>query len=170
MPLNGFTSLCSKNAKQIVSRDKGNPQYHKANNVSNSEVTHYQIDGKVIKTGDRCDYLLMNETSKTAYLIELKGSDLVKAASQLEATENALRSQLVEYQLQYRIVANKCKTQEIHSSAYRKYQIRWKSRLLQKTGYIEAINEQITKIGECLKKCVSKLSDNFPFACLTTLL
>lgn len=44
---------------------------------------------------------------------------------------------LVEYQLQYRIVANKCKTQEIHSSAYRKYQIRWKSRLLQKTGYIE---------------------------------
>ena len=34
----------------------------------------------------------MNETSKTAYLIELKGSDLVKAASQLEATENALRS------------------------------------------------------------------------------
>ena len=58
MPLNGFTSLCSKNAKQIVSRDKGNPQYHKANNVSNSEVTHYQIDGKVIKTGDRCDYLL----------------------------------------------------------------------------------------------------------------
>ena len=95
MPLNGFTSLCSKNAKQIVSRDKGNPQYHKANNVSNSEVTHYQIDGKVIKTGDRCDYLLMNETSKTAYLIELKGSDLVKAASQLEATENALRSQLV---------------------------------------------------------------------------
>lgn len=106
MPLNGFISLCGKNAKQIVSRDKGNPQYHKANNVSNSEVTHYQIDGKVIKTGDRCDYLLMNETSKTAYLIELKGSDLVKAASQLEATENALRSQLVEYQLQYRIVVS----------------------------------------------------------------
>lgn len=55
MPLNGFISLCGKNAKQIVSRDKGNPQYHKANNVSNSEVTHYQIDGEVIKTGDRCN-------------------------------------------------------------------------------------------------------------------
>lgn len=36
-----------------------------------------------------------------------------------------------------RIVANKCKTQEIYSSAYRKYQIRWKGRLIQKTGYIE---------------------------------
>ena len=35
------------------------------------------------------------------------------------------------------IVANKCKTQEIHSSAYRKYQIRWKGRFIQKTGFIE---------------------------------
>lgn len=64
-------------------------------------------------------------------------------------TENALRSQLVEYQLQFRIVANKCKTQEIHSSAYRKYQIRWKSRLLQKTGYIEEKiqKKEICKVG-----------------------
>ena len=52
MPLNGFISLCGKNAKQIVSRDKGNPQYHKANNVSNSEVTHYQIDGEVKQVTD----------------------------------------------------------------------------------------------------------------------
>lgn len=35
------------------------------------------------------------------------------------------------------IVANKCKTQEIHSSAYRKYQIRWKGKFIQKTGFIE---------------------------------
>lgn len=29
MPLEGFKSLCSENAAQIVSKDKGNPQYHK---------------------------------------------------------------------------------------------------------------------------------------------
>lgn len=74
---------------------------------------------------------------RIAYLIELKGSDLVKAAEQLEATENALKQELSAYSLQYRIIANKCKTQEIRSSAYRKYQIRWKGRLLQKTGFIE---------------------------------
>lgn len=79
----------------------------------------------------------MNEEKKKAYLIELKGSDLVEAAQQLEATEVALRQELYGYDLQYRIVANKCKTQEIYSSAYRKYQIRWKGRLIQKTGYIE---------------------------------
>ena len=81
----------------------------------------------------------MNEDKKIAYLIELKGSDLVKAAKQMESTENVLRQALVGYSMRYRIVANKCKTQEIKSSAYRKYQIRWKDRLLQKTGFIEEI-------------------------------
>ena len=80
---------------------------------------------------------MINDESGKAYLIELKGSDLVKAAEQLKATEEKLRRELSGYQLHYRIVANKCKTQEIHSSAYRRYQIEWKERLVQKTGFIE---------------------------------
>lgn len=107
MPLKSFESLCSPNAAQITSRDRGNPQYHRGINKGKVYVTHYKIDGTVIKTGNRCDYLLMNE------------------------------GKLSDYTLQYRIVANKCKTQEIYSSAYRKYQIRWKGRLIQKTGFIE---------------------------------
>lgn len=137
MPLKGFESLCAQNAAQIISRDKGNPQYHKGNNSGKAYVTHYKIDGIVIKSGSRCDYLLINEETRTAYLIELKGSDLVKAAEQLEATEAALMQELSGYTLQYRIVANKCKTQDIRSSAYRKYQLRWKGQLIQKTGFIE---------------------------------
>ena len=137
MPLKGFQSICSKNAAQIVSKDKGNPQYHKGNNSNRVYVTHYKIDGIVLTKGSRCDYLLINEELRIAYLIELKGSDLVKAAEQLEATEIALRQELYDYSLEYRIVANKCKTQDIRSSAYRKYQLRWKGRLIQKTGFIE---------------------------------
>lgn len=137
MPLQNFESLCNKYALQIVSRDKGNQQYHRANNRDKNYVTHYKIDGVVIKAGNKCDFLLMNEEKKMAYLIELKGSDLVEAAEQLEATEIALKQELFGYRIQYRIVANKCKTQEIYSSAYRKYQLRWKGRLIQKTGCIE---------------------------------
>ena len=137
MPLKGFESLCGKNDGQIVSRDKGNPQYHKGINDAKAYVTHYKIDGIVIQSGERCDYLLINEEKRIAYLIELKGADLVKAAGQLENTEKALSQELADYNLQYRIIANKCKTQEILSSAYRKYQIRWKGRLIQKTGFIE---------------------------------
>lgn len=71
----------------------------------------------------------MNEANRIAYLI--------KATKQLEATEKALIQQLSGYSLQYRIVANKCRTQEIRSSEYRKYQLRWRKRLMLKTGYIE---------------------------------
>lgn len=137
MPLQNFQSLCNKHAIQIVSRDKGNPQYHKAINKEKAYVTHYKIDGVVIKIGDRCDFLLLNEEKKIAYLIELKGSDLAEAAKQLEATEAVLRQELSAYNLQYRIVANKCKTQEIYSTSYKKYRMRWKGQLIQKTGYIE---------------------------------
>lgn len=132
MPLTGFESICSRDAAQIVSRDKGNPQYHKGINSKRVYVSHYKIDGVVIKSGSRCDYLLMNEATRTAYLIELKGSDLIQAAKQLEATEKALNQQFSGYGLQYRIVANKCRTQEIRSSEYRKYQLRWKKRLVRK--------------------------------------
>ena len=100
-------------------------------------MTYYKIDGVVITKKERCDYLLINEETHTAYLIELKGSDLVKAARQLEITENHLHRELFGYQVRYRIVANKCKTQEIRTSEYRKYQIRWKGRLIQRTGFIE---------------------------------
>ena len=138
MPLKGFQSLCNKNEKVIVSKDKRNPQYHKGINTKGAYVTHYQIDGIVIKEGSRCDYLLINEDTRIVYLIELKGSDLVKAAKQLEETEKALEKVLsvYNYKFRYRIVANKCKTTEIRSSAYRKYQILWKSNLVQKTGSI----------------------------------
>ncbi|MCM1045862.1 MAG: hypothetical protein NC417_10160 [Candidatus Gastranaerophilales bacterium] len=137
MPLIGFESICSKDAAQIVSRDRGNPQYHRGINSGRVYVSHYKIDGVVIKSGNRCDYLLMNETARIAYLIELKGSDLIKAVKQLEVTEQVLMQQLSGYSLRYRIVANKCRTQEIRSSEYRKYQIRWHKRLMLRTGYIE---------------------------------
>lgn len=130
MPLDGYKSCCQERAPVIVSRDRGGAQTHIAYNNRHSVVTHYQIDGVVITNGNRCDYLLINEDTETAYLIELKGSDLVWAAKQLESTEKALASQLAKYKnKQYRIVANKCKTQEIRSSEFLKYKMRWGKRL-----------------------------------------
>ena len=135
MPLNGFSSLCDACASIIISKDKGNPQKHIAKNVNQAYVTHYKIDGVVIKEGhNKCDYLVLNEDSKTAYLIELKGSDLCKAAQQLETTENILSNELRAYDKRYRIIANKCKTQEINSSSYIKFKKKWGHKLVQKTG------------------------------------
>ena len=87
-------------------------------------MTHYVIDGYVLTEGIRCDFLLINEDTSIAYLIELKGSDLVKAARQLENTEQALQQQLAQYQIMYRIIMRKSSTHAIHSSAFRSFQAR----------------------------------------------
>ena len=139
MAIIGFTSLCEPNAKQIVSRDKGNSQEHRAHNRSGKPVTHYKIDGVVITEGNRCDYALFTEEedNKQAFLIELKGSDLSMVAMQIEATERALRNSLRGYSMNYRIVANKCKTQEIQTAAFKKYILKWKKKLKYKTGEME---------------------------------
>lgn len=126
MPLPGCTSHCDEHAPIIVSQDGGakSPK-HIANNRRKSLVYQYKIDGEVIAQGPRCDYLVMNEDMKTAYLIELKGSDLETAAAQLEETAKKLARGLYSYELSFRIVANKCKTQEIESTAFRKYRKKW---------------------------------------------
>lgn len=139
MAIIGFTSLCQPDAKLIVSRDKGNKQVHIAHNNNGKTVTHYKIDGVVITEGNRCDYALFteNEGDKQAYLIELKGSDLSMAAMQIEATERALKASLNGYIMNYRIVANKCKTQEIQTTAFNKYKLRWKKKLKYKSGEMD---------------------------------
>lgn len=139
LPIDGYKSMCNPHAQIIKSSDKGNPQSHIAKNEKGiSYVTHYKIDGYVITEGSRCDFLLINEDRKTVYFIELKGSDLCKAAQQLEDTETALAQQLRPYpNRKYRIVANKCKTQEIYSSAFIRYKKKWKNALECKSMTIE---------------------------------
>lgn len=135
MPISGHTSLCKERARIITSRDKGQSQTHIAINKDISLVTHYQVDGVIIKNGNKCDFLLINEDKKTAYLIELKGSDLSWAARQLQVTEQTLSAQLAPYQpLQYRIVANKCRTNEIETAEFKKYRKCWGKRLIYKSG------------------------------------
>ena len=136
MPLGNHRSICAPNAKIIVSKDVGNRE-HRGLNPNQRHVTHYKIDGEIITTGPRCDFVLINESDKIAYLIELKGSKLSDAARQLEATENALKNALDPYDLRYRIVSSRSKTQQIESADFKKYRERWKSRLVHRTNEIE---------------------------------
>lgn len=134
MPLLGYQSICQPYDPRIVSKENG--RSHIAYNNSHKLINHYHIDGNVIKQGQRCDYLLINETEQIAYLIELKGSDLSRAAQQLEVTEQVLHSQLPQTRC-YRIVASKCKTQEIESTEFRKYRHKWGKNLVYKTLQME---------------------------------
>lgn len=137
MPIIGFDSLCNDRAKIIVSQDKGQTRKHIAHNHSSAKVSHYRVDGVIIKQGNKCDYLLLNNDKRTAYFIELKGSDLVWAAKQIEATQQILQKDLEAYSKEYRIVASRCKTQEIESAEFKKYRFKWKKKLKYKAECLE---------------------------------
>lgn len=131
-PLRGFVSLCPERAKVIVSQE--NKRCHRARNPQRDEVTHYKIDGIVIKEGNKCDYLLLNETKHHAYLIELKGRDISHAVKQLEETERKLASQLQGYEKKYRIICSKVRTSELKSAAYRSFERRHYGQVVCKEG------------------------------------
>ena len=81
---------------------------HRAINHDRNYVNHIKIDGKVIpkacRDTKRIDFLLLNETKKTAYFIELKGSHIKDAFEQLEITDKCLKPILEGYDAQWRII------------------------------------------------------------------
>lgn len=66
-----------------------------ANNPKKCSIEQYQVDGEVFPHGsgpERCDYLLLNETSSSAYYIELKGSSIPKARNQIDNSVKMLKA------------------------------------------------------------------------------
>ncbi len=120
--LERFESSCDERQKIIVSRDTGSKCMHRANNIKRCLVRQYQIDGYVITDPNekKCDYLILNDDKKDAYLIELKGTELLHALEQIEQTEKILGRDLSLYEKYYRIVY-RANTHDIHSLKFTKF-------------------------------------------------
>ena len=69
----------------------------KSTNNLCSIVRQYKINGNIIIVRNRCDYLVLNDDLKTAYLIELKGSKIPHAIKQLDDTFNIMKDNLPDY-------------------------------------------------------------------------
>ena len=62
-------SLCEKNPASVVSKDKGESRKHCAINPNRKfDLRHYQLDGVLIQQETCCDFLLINDSTKKAYL------------------------------------------------------------------------------------------------------
>ena len=113
--LDEYESLCDKNQKRIKSKDKRSPCIHMAVNELRHNVRQYQIDGIVIKEGNKCDFLVINDELHHAYLIELKSSKVPKATVQTDETYNKIHESLPNYTFYFRIVYKGANTHNIRS-------------------------------------------------------
>lgn len=89
----------SDNRVRIVLCDKRGKSEYRADNIKEKRVTALRIDGCLIIDGEKCDYLLLvcNDmacNNSDAYFIELKGSDLMKAISQIDRSFDLLKDKL----------------------------------------------------------------------------
>lgn len=130
-------SLCGKKQKIIVSRDKGAPRVHRANNVRLSDVRQYRLDGDLVTQQACCDFLVLNDSEKKAYFIELKGRKTEEAIPQFEGGLRLCKDELEGYQFYFRIVSSKVRTQSLSSNTFRKFQDKYGSHLAYHTECLE---------------------------------
>lgn len=133
-------SHCDKKQAIVVSRDAKQTRVHRAINPGRTfDLRHYKLDGDLVKNETSCDYLLLNDSSKKAYFIELKGENIDEAVDQLEASEKKFAPELKGYTFLYRIVCSKALTHKIQKPTYLKFKekcgmkLKTKERMLDET-------------------------------------
>ena len=128
--LNKHQNLCKDSRQKIiVSRDDkeksvGKKCEHIATNENLSLVRHFKVDGDILLDGKKCDFLLLNDDKKDAYLIELKRSKLLDAIEQLDSSYTEIKSALPDYQFFFRISHSESNTHTIKNQKI----IRWREK------------------------------------------
>lgn len=105
MNINDYTPRRAGTYPQFSSSE--NRCSHIAHNPEQKYIRQFKIDGEVLPAGtapQRCDYLLLDDTTQKSYYIELKGSDISVAIEQIESTISLISSSIQDYTILCRIV------------------------------------------------------------------
>jgi len=131
----------SDKRRTVALRDsKGGPSEYRAENPKGRTLTVIEIDGCCIKQREACDFLMLADENE-AWLIELKGSDVIKAIRQIHATLDVLGEKLRPRTIHARVVPTRVPTPNLvttHEERLRKRlgshkQYRCQARVLKET-------------------------------------
>ena len=112
---------------------------HEGKNPNQHFIRQFKIDGEVFPKSSstkRCDYLLINDTAKTSYYIELKGSDIPMATVQIDNTVSLLSPSLPNYRV-FRRIVYKSSTHKTEESSVVKWKLRHKGTVVINRNKIE---------------------------------
>ncbi|MBQ9348793.1 MAG: hypothetical protein IJT94_15890 [Oscillibacter sp.] len=125
--LNDFPSLCGINQRTVKSVDNRNPSYYHLgrNPGREKEVRQYRPDGQLVPAGQKpkkCDFLVINDTDRRAYFIELKGSQSNIDVRQMAEAVKLCGDCLKGYRFLYRFAAG------TGNGSYSKAYVEWRDR------------------------------------------
>ncbi len=128
--------------KMVTCTDSRSPSKYIYENTSLDELSKYQIDGCLITDdGSKCDFLLLNCSKETAYFIELKGSDLIKAIEQISRSIDLLHRDFNTYSVEARIVLTRVNTTDLKNTQV----IKLEKRLKKLNGKLKKQSRQLSE-------------------------
>lgn len=113
-------------------KDKKNVCIYIAELASPRRIVVYKVDDCLIGEGEeKCDFLILDCDHEAAYFLELKGSDLFKAISQLNASLDrllpTLKSSMRGVRIHARIAISRVNKTDLKDSKYAKFEKRIRS-------------------------------------------
>ncbi len=118
---------CKINSKDKIFTGFGKKTKFILENKSGKVVDKYIVDDcllKLKKEDEKCDFLFKIEEDKTVYIVECKGSDVLKAVCQINSTMQLLKDDFVNYKIIGRIVTTKVYAPDLREADYRKLKLR----------------------------------------------
>jgi len=134
---------CLLNTNNPIFTAKGKKTEFILKNYGSLIVDKYIVDDCLLKAKTReekCDYLLNVKTKKLTYLVECKGSDILKAVSQINSTFDILKHNFADYIIKRRIIATKVYTPDMRTQDYKNLREKLKGNLKTRSiGFTENI-------------------------------
>ena len=96
-----------KKGSQSIFKSAEHGCEHIGININHHTIRHFKVDKGIIPKNSpekKCDYLLLNDTDRRAYYIELKGSDIEEAIQQIENSIKLLHGGIKSFTIYPRII------------------------------------------------------------------
>lgn len=142
----GYKCVCGRcefksDKRELIAR--GKKTLFILGNETGKIINKFIVDDCLLRSKRReqkCDYLFEVENEKVVYLVECKGSDILKAISQIESTMEILKADLSNYMIKARIVPTRVYSPDIKTEKYKKLRARLNGELkIKNTRFDEKI-------------------------------
>ncbi len=125
---------CKLNSSQSIFAKSGSKNNrYELHNTENISISEYVVDECLLKQNvetEKCDYLYKIPAKNIVLFLEVKGSDIIHAATQISSSIDLLKDEIINYNTYARILPTKVYAPDILSSEINHLKRKVKNKLI----------------------------------------